>query len=52
MKLDPIGSIVAGLAGGLDELFTSDEEIGLIGANNIEFELQVYIVQNFLHHLK
>jgi len=26
MKLDPIGSIVAGLAGGLDELFTSDEE--------------------------
>jgi len=26
MKLDPIGSIVAGLAGGLDDLFTSDEE--------------------------
>ena len=26
MKLDPIGSIVSGLAGGLDELFTSDEE--------------------------
>ena len=26
MKLDPIGGIVAGLANGLDELFTSDEE--------------------------
>lgn len=26
MKLDPIGGIVAGLATGLDELFTSDEE--------------------------
>ena len=26
MKLDTIGGIVAGLAGGLDELFTSDEE--------------------------
>ena len=26
MKLDPIGGIVAGLANGLDELFTSEEE--------------------------
>jgi hypothetical protein len=26
MKLDPIGGIVAGLATGLDDLFTSDEE--------------------------
>tara|TARA_B110000046_G_scaffold161962_1_gene175941 strand:+ start:596 stop:988 length:393 start_codon:yes stop_codon:yes gene_type:complete len=26
MKLDPIGGIVEGLANGLDELFTSDEE--------------------------
>ena len=26
MKLDPLGGIVEGLASGLDELFTSDEE--------------------------